>query len=256
MKKNIAIVSTKGGAGKSTLAYHILPYLLKDRPFQLIEIDDNNETIDSYTNSELLHNKIKSVKIDKGTETLETLVVESMFDDDQITIIDAGGGNDSRTVIQSLIDHNLANNTLFIIPYMPDFSQLRNLFETIELVQNYDHIIVCNNITAKEDEVFIHGSEDFEIPNISQMFQEKFFIVLKTNLFGYATAYEKSTIYDFANIAFDFDQQAILNFAKDETNSDKNAMLVIYRRWKRANLAKKYLVDESILKLGKAINDA
>ncbi|MBU0626057.1 ParA family protein [Patescibacteria group bacterium] len=256
MKKNIAIINTKGGVGKSTLAYHILPYLLKDKLFQLIEIDDNNQTIDSYTNSELLNNKIKSVKIDQGTEALETLVVESMFDNDLITIIDAGGGNDSRIVIQSLIDHNLASDTLFVIPYVPDFSQLHNLFETIELVQNYNHIVVCNNFSGKEDEAFIHGSEDFEIPNISQLFHEKFSVVPKTNLFGYATAYEKNTIYDFAKIAFDFDQQAILNFAKIETNGDKDAMLAIYRRWKRANLAKKYLVDKSILKLGKVIDDA
>ena len=256
MKKNIAIISLKGGVGKSSIAFHILPYLLKDKQFQLLEIDDNNQTIYSFISSELLNSKIRSVKIDKGTEELETLVVENMLDSNLITVIDAGGGNDSRIVIQSLIDHNLANDTLFIIPYMPDFSQLKNLFETVELVENYNYLVVLNNFAGKDDEIFTSGSEDFEIPNISQIFNNRFFIIPKTNLFGYATAYEKNTIYDFAKISFDYDQQAILNFAKEETDSDKDKMLTIYRRWKRANLAKKYLSNESISKLGKAINDA
>ena len=247
MKKNIAVISTKGGVGKSTISEHLLPYVLRDLDFQVIEIDDNNDTFKALQNSELLRDKITSCDIAKGTEKLEEIVIQNMLEDSNITIIDAGGGNDSKKVIESLKDQNMESDTLFIIPFFPDFGQIQNLFETVQLVQKEDYIVVLNSYAGtKEDDMFIDGNEDFEIENLSKIFKDRFLIIPKTNLFSFSSTRNKESIYDFAQRAFDFSQTEILEWAKKETKADKETMLSIYRDWKISNTAKQYLESEKI----------
>ena len=47
-----AVVSNKGGAGKSTIAFNVLTAVLDN--FVLVEIDDNNDTSQVYSNSQTL----------------------------------------------------------------------------------------------------------------------------------------------------------------------------------------------------------
>lgn len=247
MKKNIAVINTKGGVGKSTLSYNLLPYLLRGKEFQIIEIDDNNDTSSSFVSSELLAGKIVSCDISQGTMKLEELVIDNMLDDKKVTIIDGGGGNDSKLIISALIKEDLAKDTLFIIPYFPDFSQLKNLFETVELVKNYDYMVVLNNfVKGSDDEKFKDGNEDFEIPNISEIFKKNFAIVPKSNLFSYSSSILKQSIFDFAKIAFDYDRKQILEYAKDVTGGDKDKITQIYRDWKNSDNAKDYLQSVEI----------
>lgn len=251
MKKNIVLINTKGGVGKTTLGWHLMPYLLKDRDFQIVEIDDNNNTSIAFGNSELLKNKIVSCNISKGTEKLEELVVENMIEADKVTVIDSGGGNDSRAVLNSMLSQNLAKDTLFVIPYLADFSQLKNLFETVEMVKDFDFIVVLNNYIGieNEDEMFRIGNEEFDIPNIEKIFGDKFFIAKKSNLFSFASSMHKETIYDFAKIAFNFDRSKMLEYAKELTGGDKEKMTKMYRGWKIADNAKEYLESKEIQKI-------
>lgn len=247
MKKNIAVINTKGGVGKSTLSYNILPFFLKDKEFQIIEIDDNNDTSSSFKNSELLSNKIVSCDISQGTLKLEELVIDNMLDDKKITIIDGGGGNDSILIFQALKREDLAKDTLFIIPYFADFSQLKNLFETVELVKDYDYLVVLNNFAKdSEDEIFKNGDEDFEIPNISEVFKKNFAVVPKSKLFSYSSSILKKSIFDFAKIAFDYDRKQILEYAKEITGGDKAQITEMYRDWKKSDNAKDYLQSPEI----------
>ncbi|MCK9454231.1 AAA family ATPase [Sulfurimonas sp.] len=251
MKKNIVLINTKGGVGKTTLGWHLMPFLLQDRDFQIVEIDDNNNTSLAFGNSELLRNKVVSCNISKGTEKLEELVVENMIEADKITIIDSGGGNDSRAVLNSMLSQNLTEDTLFVIPYLADFSQLKNLFETVELVKDFDFIVVLNNYIGieNEDEMFRIGNEEFDIPNIEKVFKDKFFIVKRSNLFSFATSIHKQTIYDFAKTAFDYSRSEMLEYAKEVTGANKEKMTQMYRSWKISDNAKDYLESKEIEKL-------
>ncbi|MDQ1341233.1 MAG: hypothetical protein QG567_2391 [Campylobacterota bacterium] len=251
MKKNIVLINTKGGVGKSTLSFSLLPFLLQDRDFQIVEIDDNNNTSLAFGNSVRLKDKVVSCNISKGTEKLEELVIQNMIEADKITIIDSGGGNDSRAVLNSMLSQNLAKDTLFVVPYLADFSQLKNLFETVELVKDFDFIVILNNYIGieNEDEMFRIGNEEFDIPNIEKVFKDKFFIVGRSNLFSFASSVHKETIYDFAKIAFDFDRSKMLEYAKEVTGANKEKMTQMYRGWKIANNAKDYLQSQEIKKL-------
>ena len=249
--KNIVVANTKGGVGKSTISFHILPYILRGENFKIIEIDNNNNTAKHLENS-AIKKSFKSVNIKEGTKELEELVISNMIDDG-ITVIDAGGGDDSKKVIESFIEQNLAKDTLFIIPYMADFTQVANLLYTRKLIEEYDYIVAANNIDLQNDNdlMFIKGNEDFDIPNFSKMF-DRFSVVEKTSLFSYATS-KQMLITDLAKDAFDFSQEEILKYAKEKTGADKAAMLKIYRNWKISKMAKEYLECESIKQLEKEI---
>jgi len=252
--KNIVVVNTKGGVGKSTIAFHVLPFFLKgEKEFEIIEIDNNNNT-SKYLQSSKYFKKMKSVNVDESTAELEELVIKNMLHNDTTTIIDAGGGDDTLKVIESLESQNLVNDTLFIVPFSCDFAQIANLLNTINKIKNYNFIVVANNLDLqnKNDIMFVTGSEDFELPNFSEMFEEKFAIVEKTNLFSYSL-FKKMSITDLAESAFDFEQNEILAYAKEKTKSNKDEMLKIYRNWKISKLAKDYLLFENMQNFKKMV---
>jgi len=242
--KNIVVANTKGGVGKSTISFHVLPYLLQNFDFAIVEIDNNNKTSSALAQSSISH-KITSVNIAIGTKKMEELVIDNIMSD-QITIIDAGGGDDTITIINSLTDQNIAKNTLFIIPYFADFAAIANLLSTVQLIRDFDYLVIANNIDTKNenDIMFVSGNEDFEIPNFSKMFK-KFAIIEHSHLFSFAIS-KKETIVDLAQLAINHNQQSILDFAKKQTKSDKEKMLKIYRAWKISKQAKNYLEAENL----------
>ena len=249
--KNIAIINTKGGVGKSTLAFHVLPAILADRNFEIIEIDNNNKTTTAFLNTQILKGKITSLNIAEGTQKLEELVVTNMLDKDKISVIDAGGGDDSLKVIHSFIDQDLIADTLFIIPFTPDFAQLKNLIDTYNILPGKAKIIVVlNNADLNDPDhiMFISGNEDYEIPNISTIFPY-FAICPKSTLFSYSVARNKETIKDLALLASQYNQKEILDYAKVKTKGDRDKMTKIYRNWKISRNAKDYLESEAIAQL-------
>lgn len=249
--KNIAIINTKGGVGKSTLAFHILPAILADRNFEIIEIDNNNKTTTAFLNTQILKGKITSLNIAEGTQKLEELVVTNMLDEDKISVIDAGGGDDSLKVIHAFIEQNLTDDTLFIIPFTPDFSQLKNLLDTYNILSEKAKIIVVlNNADLNDPDhlMFISGNEDYEIPNLSTIFPY-FAICPKSTLFSYSVARNKETISDLALLATQYNQDEILQFAKVKTKGDREKMTKLYRLWKISRNAKAYLESEAIAQL-------
>lgn len=249
--KNIAIINTKGGVGKSTLAFHILPAILANRNFSILEIDNSNNTTTAFSNTQILKGKITSVNIDEGMQRLEELVINNMLDEDKISVIDAGGGDDSLKVIHSFIDQDLLADTLFIIPFMPDFVQLKNLVDTYNVLPSEAKIlVVLNNADLSDPDhlMFVKGNEDFEIPDISSTFTH-FAVCPKSPLFSYAASRNKETIQDLALLASQYNKNEILEYAKTKTKSDKDKMTKIYRNWKISRNAKDYLESEAIAQL-------
>lgn len=248
--KNIAIINTKGGVGKSTLAFHVLPAILVDRNFEIIEIDNNNKTTTAFSNTQILKGKITSLNLQEGTQKLEELVVTNMLEEDKISVIDAGGGDDSLRVIHSFIDQDLIADTLFIIPFMPDFVQLKNLVDTYNVLPSAKILVVLNNADLSDPDhlMFIKGNEDYEIPNISTIFPH-FAVCPKSPLFSYAASRNKETIKDLALLASQYNKNEILEYAKTKTKSDKDKMTKIYRNWKISRNAKDYLENEAIAQL-------
>jgi len=68
----IAVVNTKGGASKSTVAFQVAAasFLEKKQEVQLIEFDDENKDSETFSNSKI---KSSQVEIGDGTDVDEVL---------------------------------------------------------------------------------------------------------------------------------------------------------------------------------------
>jgi cellulose biosynthesis protein BcsQ len=94
----LVFCSTKGGVGKSNLAYHVATAILND--FRLLEIDDNNQTSLIFNDSEVLKKRVISVDTKSGEDAFSDALFAITQNSDVDVIIDAGGGNDSKKVIE------------------------------------------------------------------------------------------------------------------------------------------------------------
>jgi len=249
------LLSTKGGVGKSVISWHILPYLLKG-VFTLFELDNNNNTSKSFINSKILDKKVKTLNLDDGAKQLEEIVVSLMLDPDQKIIIDVGGGDDTRVILRLLQENNLIAQTKFIVPYMADFTQLSNLFESIKMLKEHSSniIIALNNYHSRDDLKFMTGDTDLELEDLPSIFKDIDFVKIQNSpLFGYAIVKFKESIADLAKDAYTMDIDQALKYAKEIFDGDKEKMLSFYRKFKMAIRAKKYLESEDIQNFKKAI---
>lgn len=99
-KSNVhVIVQTKGGVGKTTVSGIVaaLLYLQNKNQINLFEIDDNNN---SKVNSNYIN--YQSLKLKDSEVVIDDIQFSSLSDSNLVNIVDAGGGNDTKIVLQKL----------------------------------------------------------------------------------------------------------------------------------------------------------
>lgn len=129
---------------------------------KIVEIDDNNN---SNVFKELGVESV-SVTTDKSDEAFGEAMLEQCRGDIDRLIVDAGGGNDTKKVLNSISD--MKDEFLFIIPIGKSMSQLKNAIDTYELINLPDNTVFCLNnvsdISKVEDEfLFWYGSKELGI---------------------------------------------------------------------------------------------
>jgi anion-transporting ArsA/GET3 family ATPase len=252
-KHIVAIIGTKGGVGKTKIATQVLPVALKDAEFELIEMDNNNKTAEALNKSELLNCKFKSVNMQASEEELENIFIDLIDDTSKRYIIDVGGGDDTIKFLKLLEENNLTSNTLFLIPYTPDFEAISNLFCTIEKVKKHDYMLILNNIfeNKKEHMMFAYGDPEYGLGNIvEQIGRESFFFLPSTPLFSLAVSKHKATAWDVAEYA--------RNLSKDELHESfkplgKEERRMLLRKWKDAQKILEYFEGKEVKRLIEAI---
>jgi len=155
--KFLVSVSSKGGVGKSTISYQVLTALayemMGQQKVRLIEVDDNNKT-DTF-NSAIFSSQ--SFRVDKGID--ETL--KSLFDvlSDEVVVVDAGGGNDSNKVLDSLLSLQMDENIIYFIPVLKNKSGMKNLLDTYNKIREKSSskiVIVLNQAAGKDDDALVN----------------------------------------------------------------------------------------------------
>src|SRR3989339_2231821 len=79
------VVSNKGGVGKSLLSHNIFSLLVGDN-FELIEIDNNNDTSKTFFNSELLRDKTRTVRVKDADDVLDDVFFEAMANQKNVIV--------------------------------------------------------------------------------------------------------------------------------------------------------------------------
>jgi len=222
-------VSSKGGVGKSTISNQVLTALLYEKEkkkVKLIEVDDNNIT-NTYTSS-LFHSQ--SFKVEKGIE--ETL--RAMFDvlSDESVVIDAGGGNDSNALVDSLLSMGIDEHVVYFIPVLKNKSGMKNLIDMYRRIRakSTSKIVVILNQTKstqndliKSEFLYFFGDKEMGIKGVfEEVYKDDNLIV--TSLQD-TSVYDLSeglglTAYEIANDAIKTDE-----FLKEEQKKGYDAFM-------------------------------
>lgn len=244
MKKILVVANTKGGVGKTTISDHLLPFLFPS--CEILEIDDNNSS-NVFANSKLIH-KFESITVkDAESKFLEDIVFRLLDDTEQVLVIDCGGGNDTRKVIQQIMQLDLGAfaEVTYIVPLMNSLNQAKNAVDMQELLKGRNVVYVLNNVanmnTIKEDWVFWYGNQDLDIEGYYSILDKpKTLYVPASPYFELSTLYNE-TIGDFAQLAYAFNRIDYQKMIFQKCKGDKDLFAKEMRSYRPRELAKDFL---------------
>jgi len=203
----LTVVNTKGGVGKSTIASQILPVLFRSekKKIKVYELDDNNKTF--YKDSKI---EFKTLKTEKSEEAIDEVYFDLELEENIINIIDAGGGNDTKAVLDSIKKAEL-KDIIYFIPVNDDFEQFVNTKSTIELIRSFDNsskiFLIFNRAVSFEPKniydqfIAFFGSENYGIEGrfdeIADLVEKDFLILQNTQILSILKNFYNTTLYDF-----------------------------------------------------------
>jgi len=208
MSNVFCVVNTKGGVGKSTIASQIIPILFrnKNKRIKIYEIDDNNKTF--FKNSKIEFN---TLKVSRTEDVIDDVNVDLMLDEeDVVNIIDAGGGNDTKAVLEGIKKAEI-KGIVYIIPVNDDFEQFQNTKHTIEVIRDFDKnakiFLLFNRVfsfSRKDIEnqfIAFFGSEEYGIEGrfdeIFEYIENNILMIQNTQIFSILKNFYNTTLYDF-----------------------------------------------------------
>ena len=198
------VCNTKGGVGKTITGSMILPLILHSTETQVsvYEIDDNNQISISSN-----HIKFKSIQIRESEDVLDQVYFDSFSqDENKINIIDCGGGNDTKAILNSLAQSDM-NSLNYYIPINDDYDQVDNVKTTIKLIKSFDsnptiNLILNRCISMDKTEIkkqfsSLFGDDEIDLPSrIEQLEFDNIFFIPNTNIFSLLKSHYQIALLD------------------------------------------------------------
>lgn len=201
----IAIAGVKGGIGKTTISQNIAPLLVDSQFVKIIEIDNNNNSLLSISESK----RVCGISLKASGSDLEKAVDEAVLatlGEGVSVILDFGGGDDSIRAMGA-VGKEVPNLEVWI-PLTPDFETVANAIATTNSVPyGIKKVLVFSNFSdLKDDYWFIFGSSDFGIESNLSIFNyfDETIEVPRSRLFGLAKLY-RTTLWDLSDISNSYD---------------------------------------------------
>jgi hypothetical protein len=198
------IPQTKGGVGKTTISTTVATSLYIKNPKQtinLFEIDDNNisKAKSNYIN-------YQSLKLKDSEVILDDIQFTSLSDSKVANIIDCGGGNDTKILLQKLKEIDLSGLNYYV-PVNDDMEQIDNLLDTITLIRDFDksakiNLVLNRCFTLEKEEIqkqFINifGNDELDIPNqLDNLKVDNIFFIPNSNIFSILKSHYKVSLLD------------------------------------------------------------
>ena len=195
---------TKGGVGKTTTS-NVLSTVLylsnQDKKINLFELDDNNV---SNINSNYINHQ--SLKLKDSEVVIDDIQFASLSNTNVINIIDCGGGNDTKIVLQKLKEIDLSGLNYYI-PVNDDIEQVFNVKDTIELIRDFDkdaniNLVLNRSLSMDKTEIkaqFINifGDENLNLPNqLDNLKVNNILFVPNSNIFSILKSHYKVSLLD------------------------------------------------------------
>ncbi len=181
------VAVTKGGTGKTTTALNVLPTIAHLNGYKNIiyyQLDDNNKM---EINSKYI--TIKDYNISHTENAIDSVELELDLNKDSINIIDIGGGNDTKNVLNYLKKNATlqSEDITFYIPINTNLSQQKNLRDTIAIIQesypNPKIILTLNEVNDmenyKDEFINIFGDDTYGIKPITKSIEKSCQQVIK-----------------------------------------------------------------------------
>jgi len=250
-----AITNTKGGVGKSNTAV-LLACLLKihQRDFKIVELDNNNNSL-QFANSEFLNLEImQSVKLDQKTEVMADVLYDTMNNPSLDYVIDLGGGDDTQ-ILETIISVPL--NKTYLIPITSDKKYLRNAVDTFNLIGDADNTwFVLNKYSnlqnLKKDFIYFFGDEKMGIEPVSSIFTNSKWVAIPNTQFFQIAEDEEQTILDLAKISMSNDEKEIMQIFFKQADGSREKYHQLYMMYEKSKEAAKVLTE--IIENTKALN--
>nr|WP_321268468.1 hypothetical protein [uncultured Sulfurimonas sp.] len=240
------VVSNKGGVGKSLLANNIISLLVGDS-FELVEIDNNNDTSVSYFNSKLLKNKARTVRVKDADDVLDDVFFEALSNQKNI-IVDGGGGDDTNILLELLAEQS-QDNIRYIIPTTVGSDDF-NVLATYNRIPKKENVLFVLNgyhdkDKLKDEFLYFFGDKDLDVKGVVGQIKEKvnYITIPFSNLYMVARLNYHMTVFDLANLSKDLEPEKASQLFLEESKGDKLEYRTLYKRYKTSLRAKK-LLDE------------
>ena len=201
--RNIVVLNTKGGVGKSIFTTQIAPMFTYNgtSKINIYQIDDNNTIV---LKSDFIN--LFDIKINKFEDVIDEIELDKFQNNDVINIVDCGGGSDTKIILEYLKKSDF-KNIEYYIPTNEDIEQVHNVNKTIELIRNFDKkaeiTLVLNkvkNIDEVEEQFFAFFDKD-DIYELDHKLKyediNEFKFMLDTKVLGLIKNKEKTTLLDF-----------------------------------------------------------
>lgn len=159
--KNIAVLSTKGGVGKSVISAEVAAAYLSSKGHQptIRLLDDFNADDANYTDTAISFERVAV----KNAKELSENFRQAIDTGETGVVIDVGGNKTTEAFIEALDLNDLALNDLdlFIIPVADNGISITNALSTLELIQEQESltdagimekIAICINRVTDTDE--------------------------------------------------------------------------------------------------------
>jgi len=254
MKKVFVIANTKGGVGKTTIAAHVMPALFPG--CEILEIDDNNQS-SIFTKSEFIK-RFESIKVKECESKLEELTFKLLDETKEVLIIDCGGGNDTKKVINNIKELNLSDlaDVTFIVPIMNSYMQAKNAEGMKDLLTNKKVIYALNGVvdtsSVRKDWLFWYGSDLLGLENFEEKLGFPKSVKIPHSHYFEIAALNKMTISDFAKKAREVDMLTFQKELFEKYKDNKEKYIEELRAYKRSKGAKDFL-DSFMVKLKEEI---
>jgi len=188
-----AVTNTKGGTGKSTIAFHILcsEAARLGRDFAMYELDEKNLTTEVFHNSKILDGRGQTLTLKYTVEAIGEAIFESIVENKEV-IVDIGGGRDTDDVLNALA--NSGEIVRYYVPMEGKEVQITNAMGTIDMIEaagGRANLIVNRTKGWTKDDCGaddIFGDKAFKIKGDDSILErvDNIYFIMENPYFGHA----------------------------------------------------------------------